>query len=74
MLINLTVTLKLFSKGGVGFFEICDEDNSGTIDKKEFYNLLKLSIVDYEDRSSLRNFVNEIFQTVDKNGNGELTK
>ncbi len=56
------------------FFEICDEDNSGTIDKKEFYNLLKLSIVDYEDRSSLRNFVNEIFSMVDKDDNGEITK
>mmetsp|Transcript_17144 Transcript_17144/g.16364 ORF Transcript_17144/g.16364 Transcript_17144/m.16364 type:complete len:117 (-) Transcript_17144:159-509(-) len=56
------------------FFEICDEDNSGTIDKKEFYNLLKLSLIDYEDRTSLRGFVNEIFQMVDKDGNGELTK
>jgi Ca2+-binding EF-hand superfamily protein len=58
----------------LGFFEICDEDNSGTIDKKEFYNMLKLSIVDYEDRSSLRNFVNEIFKVVDKDSNGEITK
>lgn len=58
----------------IGFFDICDEDNSGTIDKREFYNLLKLSIIDYEDRSSLRNFVNEIFQMVDKDGNGEITK
>ena len=32
------------------FFDICDEDNSGTIDKKEFYNLIKMSLVDYEDR------------------------
>jgi Ca2+-binding EF-hand superfamily protein len=58
----------------LGFFEICDEDNSGTIDKKEFYNMLKLSIVDYDDRSSLRNFVNEIFKVVDKDSNGEITK
>ena len=58
----------------VGFFEICDEDNSGTIDKKEFYNLLKLSIIDYEDRSSLKNYVNEIFAEYDHDKNGELTK
>lgn len=56
------------------FFDICDEDNSGTIDKKEFYNLLKMSLIDYEDRSSLRAFVNEIFQAADIDGNGELTK
>jgi len=58
----------------IGFFEICDEDNSGTIDKKEFYNLLKMSIVDYEDRSSLRQYVNEIFALVDKDRNGYISK
>jgi Ca2+-binding EF-hand superfamily protein len=33
-----------------------------------------MSIIDYEDRLSLRNFVNEIFSLVDKDGNGEITK
>ena len=58
----------------VGFFDICDEDNSGTIDKKEFYNLMKLSMINYEDRSSLRTLVSQIFSMVDKDGNGEITK
>ena len=31
------------------FFVLCDEDESGTIDRKEFYNLLKFNIVDPHD-------------------------
>ena len=27
------------------YFELCDEDGSGTIDRQEFYNLLRLNIV-----------------------------
>ena len=50
------------------------EDNSGTIDKKEFYTLLRLNVTDYEDRNRLKTYVNEIFQHYDKNGKGELTK
>eukprot|EP00347_Sterkiella_histriomuscorum_P010425 403376350 len=56
------------------FFDICDEDNSGTIDKKEFYNLLKLSMVNYEDVSSLKSLVGKLFAMVDKRGTGEITK
>ena len=70
-LINWTV---IFPFKLLGFFDICDEDNSGTIDKKEFYNLLKLSMINYEDRSSLRGLVQAIFTMVDKDGNGEITK
>jgi len=58
----------------VGFFDICDEDNSGTIDKKEFYNLLKLSMVNYEDVSSLKGLVKKLFAMVDRRGTGEITK
>jgi Ca2+-binding EF-hand superfamily protein len=32
------------------YFELCDEDNSGTIDKKEFYTLLRMNIIDFKDR------------------------
>ena len=58
----------------IGFFDICDEDNSGTIDKKEFYNLLKLSMVNYEDVSSLKALVKKLFAMVDRRGTGEITK
>lgn len=41
------------------FFDLCDEDNSGTIDKKEFYNLLRLNATtSYEDRERLKFYVN----------------
>ncbi|CDW78050.1 ef hand domain containing protein [Stylonychia lemnae] len=56
------------------FFDICDEDGSGTIDRKEFYNLLKLSMVNYEDVSSLKSLVKKLFAMVDKRGTGEITK
>ena len=56
------------------FFDLCDEDGSGTISKKEFYTLLKLNVTDYEDRSNLKTYVSEIFKEFDKVGNGELSK
>jgi EF-hand domain pair len=44
------------------FFDLCDEDNSGTIDKKEFYNLLRMNATtSYEDRERLKFYVNQIF-------------
>lgn len=44
------------------FFDLCDEDSSGTIDKKEFYNLLRLNATtSYEDRERLKFYVNQIF-------------
>jgi EF-hand domain pair len=48
------------------FFDLCDEDNSGTIDKKEFYNLLRLNATtSYEDRERLKFYVNQIFNYFD---------
>lgn len=48
------------------FFDLCDEDNSGTIDKKEFYNLLRLNATtSYEDRERLKFYVNQIFNHFD---------
>lgn len=41
------------------FFDLCDEDKSGTIDKKEFYDLLKLNATtSYDDRETLKLYVN----------------
>lgn len=53
------------------YFELCDEDESGTIDKKEFYTLLRLNVVDYKDRNLLKDWVNDIYSNV---VNSELTK
>lgn len=39
------------------YFELWDEDDSGTIDRKEFYNLLRLNIVGkIELKVSVSNF------------------
>ncbi len=41
------------------FFDLCDDDNSGTVDKREFYNLLRLNATtSYEDRDRLKFYVN----------------
>ena len=53
------------------FFELCDEDGSGTINRKEFYNLLKFNVIEYDDRNKLKKYVNEIFG---RDGSGELTR
>ncbi|CAI2380229.1 unnamed protein product [Moneuplotes crassus] len=43
------------------YFELCDEDDSGTIDKKEFYTLLRLNVNDYKDRNLLKDCINDIY-------------
>ena len=44
------------------FFDLCDEDNSNTIDKKEFYNLMRITLAtSYEDRGKLKDLVNQVF-------------
>ena len=44
------------------FFDLCDDENSGYIEKKEFYNLLRLNATtSYEDRDRLKFYVNQIF-------------
>jgi len=36
------------------FFELCDWNKSGTIDKKEFYEVIKESLIDYQDRADIK--------------------
>lgn len=56
------------------FFDLCDDDGSGSIDRKEFYSLLKLNLNDYEDKKRLKVYVKEIFKEYDIDGDGELDK
>ena len=56
------------------FFDICDENNNGTISEKEFYNLIKMNILNYEDKTALKTSVRTIFHSLDKGNNGEITK
>jgi len=56
------------------FFELCDEDGNGTINRKEFYNLLKVNMINDNDKFNLKQAVQEIFCSIDKDGDGELTK
>ena len=56
------------------FFDLCDDDNSGSIDKKEFYSLLKLNLNNYEDKKRLKTYVKQIFKDFDYDGDGTLGK
>ena len=56
------------------FFDLVDEDQSGTINKKELYNMFKLNCVNHEDRLKLQSYVNEIFDEFDSSKMGYLTR
>ena len=56
------------------FFDLCDDDGSGSIDRKEFYSLLKLNLNDYDDKKRLKQYVKDIFRDFDYDGDGELSK
>lgn len=56
------------------FFDLADDDGSGSIDRKEFYSLLKLNLNDYEERKRLKIYVKEIFKEYDYDGDGELDR
>lgn len=56
------------------FFDLCDDDRSGTIDKKEFYGLLKLIFDDYDEKKKLKQYVKEIFEEYDYDGSGCLDR
>ena len=52
------------------FFDLCDDDHSGSIDRVEFYSLLKLNLNDYEEIKRLKSYVKEIFKEFDVDGDG----
>ena len=56
------------------FFDLADDDGSGSIDRKEFYSLLKLNLNDYEDKKRLKIYVKEIFKEYDYDGDGALDR
>ena len=57
-----------------GFFDICDVDNNGAISEKEFYDVLKLNIINDKDKKLLRQTVREVFSSVKKTTDSELSK
>jgi len=56
------------------FIDLCDVDGDGSINKVEFYNLLKLNINDYEDKKRLKYYVKEIFKEFDTDASGDLSR
>jgi len=55
------------------FFDLCDEDGSGSISKKEFTNLFKKNIINSDEKLNLKQAVDKIFNSVETTENGEIT-
>jgi Ca2+-binding EF-hand superfamily protein len=55
------------------FFDLCDTDNSGSISKLEFFNLMKKNIINNDEKMSMKDVVDKIFSTVKLDKNGDIT-
>jgi Ca2+-binding EF-hand superfamily protein len=55
------------------FFDLCDVDNSGTISKQEFLDLMKKNIINNDEKLSIKQVVDKIFNSVKLDKNGEMT-
>lgn len=55
------------------FFDLCDVDNSGSISKQEFMNLLRKNIINNDEKISMKQVVDKIFSCVKLDKNGEIT-
>ena len=75
---ELVFGFEMFSNSSIerklrAFFDLCDIDGSGTISKKEFVLLLKKNIINKEERETIDNVVDTIFDEVKLNKDGEIT-
>jgi Ca2+-binding EF-hand superfamily protein len=55
------------------FFDLCDIDNSGSISKQEFLNLIKKNIINNDEKVSVKQVVDKIFSSVALDKNGEIS-
>lgn len=55
------------------FFDMCDVDSSGSISKLEFLNLMKKNIINNDEKQSIKNVVDKIFNSVQLDEKGEIT-
>jgi len=56
------------------FFELCDTNNSGTLSQEEFYEILKTNYSSKEDKAKLKKALIDLYNEVDTNRNGMITK
>lgn len=55
------------------FFDLCDVDNSGAISKQEFLELMKKNIISNDEKMTIKQVVDRIFNSVILDKNGEIT-
>ena len=53
---------------------MCDEDNNGSISKKEFYKILKLNMTNENDKKILWKTVEEIYGSFQQTASDELSR
>lgn len=53
---------------------MCDEDNNGSISKKELYKVLKMNITSDKAKVTIRRTVQEIYGKFNKKASGELSR
>jgi len=70
--------IEMFSDSSIetklkAFFDFCDVDNSGSISKFEFLNLMQKKLINNEEKVTMKSVVNKIFASVMLDKNGEIT-
>jgi Ca2+-binding EF-hand superfamily protein len=55
------------------FFDFCDVDNSGTISKFEFLNLIQRKIINNNEKVTMKSVVDKVFASVILDSKGEIT-
>lgn len=63
-----------FSEKLSAFFDICDEDGSGDIDEEELFSVLQFCVKGLNERKLLKKSLHELFNNIDENKNGVITK
>jgi len=55
------------------FYDLCDEDNSGSVSKGEFLKILKNNLINNDEKSNVKHVVDRIFSHYNLDEKGELS-
>ena len=55
------------------FFDLCDEDNSGSVSKNEFLKVLKNNLINSDEKSNAKQVIDKIYAFYNLYDKGELS-
>lgn len=55
------------------FYDLCDEDNSGSVSKGEFLKILKNNLINNDEKSTVKQVVDRIYAYYNLDDKGELS-